>query len=171
MPIVPRRPVSAQAITTCPTTPWPKHCPRSVETAQVWFHADKKAIAEAILLLSKMGKAKQVTAVAGLNGSSRPLKSLPMAASRCRSHLTLPDGPDRCRPSTRRSSIPVKQKESPDCRASLVRMLSWNQRVSCSHNTSSTIGSPLSIEVTQKAPISVSGVMTHHCHQLKPRSR
>ncbi len=33
------------------------------------------------------------------------------------------------------------------------------------------MGTPLSIELTQKAPIAVSGVMIHHCAQLKPWSR
>lgn len=40
--------------------------------------------------------------------------------------------------------------------------------VSCAQSTSRVIGSPLSSPKTQRAPIRVSGVMIHHCHQVNP---
>lgn len=50
-------------------------------------------------------------------------------------------------------------------------MLRKTHRVSCTQSTTSTMGSPLSADATQKAPITVSGVMTHNWAAVNPRSR
>lgn len=65
----------------------------------------------------------------------------------------------------------MEQKVKPGLPGFLMRMLYRNQLVSCTHITSNTIGSPLSSEKIQKAPIRASGVMTHHCPAVNPWSR